>query len=62
MQSDVCRYIYDGRSPFSEQPNDYKCPACTSTKKRFKAFKGAAAGRPKNDNKSRVARLQARQW
>lgn len=62
IPSVLCRYIYDGRMPFSEQPNSYKCPACSSTKKRFKAYKGNAGKRPRNDNKSMVARLRAREW
>jgi hypothetical protein len=58
----LCRYIYDDRTPFSEQPSSYKCPACTSMKKRFKAYKGDMRGRPRNDNKSKVARIKAREW
>lgn len=58
----LCSYIYDGRMPFSEQPNGYKCPVCSSAKKRFKAYKGNAGKKPRNDNKSMVARMKAREW
>eukprot|EP01025_Chloroclados_australasicus_P046090 TRINITY_DN5085_c0_g3_i1.p2 TRINITY_DN5085_c0_g3~~TRINITY_DN5085_c0_g3_i1.p2 ORF type:complete len:204 (+),score=4.54 TRINITY_DN5085_c0_g3_i1:82-693(+) len=56
-----CGYIYDGREPFSAVPNSYNCPKCNSAKRRFKPYKGSE-GRPRNDNKSMVARLKARQW
>ena len=41
-----CGYIYTERKPgdFKNLPNDYKCPACTSTKRRFKPYKEPKKG------------------
>ncbi|GAB5362312.1 hypothetical protein AAMO2058_000786200 [Amorphochlora amoebiformis] len=33
-----CGYIYCDPTPFAELPNDYVCPQCASSKKRFASF------------------------
>jgi rubredoxin len=34
-----CGYIYnDAKKPFESLPNSYKCPVCSSNKKRFKKY------------------------
>ncbi|GAX81748.1 hypothetical protein CEUSTIGMA_g9176.t1 [Chlamydomonas eustigma] len=48
-----CGYIYDGEN-FDALPSSYACPACSASKKRFKAFNGSTS--KKNDSKSMIAR------
>ena len=56
-------YIYDGsEGPFEKLPNSYRCPVCSSPKRRFKPYAGAASGGAKNDQRSmdaRAAKMQA---
>ena len=39
-----------------------RCPVCQSQKKRFKAYSGAVSGKPRNDSKTMVARMKAKEW
>ncbi|GMH32309.1 hypothetical protein BSKO_00143 [Bryopsis sp. KO-2023] len=55
-----CGFIYDG--DFTVEPNSYKCPYCTSTKKRFKEFKGPVRGRAANSPAARQKRFKEQQW
>jgi len=47
-----CGYIYDGKEAFDSLPNNYKCPVCDSSKKRF----FAATGRVPRGNAPKVMR------
>ncbi len=49
-----CGYIYDESTAWDKLPNTYKCPVCSSPKRRFKPYNGGG----KNDPKSMKARMQ----
>jgi rubredoxin len=49
-----CGYIYDESTAWEKLPNNYKCPVCSSPKRRFKPYNGGG----KNDPKSMKARMQ----
>ena len=49
-----CGYLYDEPTAFAKLPNNYKCPVCSSPKRRFKAYSG---GNKKNDPKSMKNRM-----
>ena len=48
---------------FKKLPGSFKCPACSSTKNRFKVYKGAdVRGKPNNTGASMQKRMGAKQW
>jgi rubredoxin len=49
-----CGYIYDESTAWEKLPSSYKCPVCSSPKRRFKPYNGGG----KNDPKSMKARMQ----
>ncbi|KAG7672117.1 hypothetical protein NADE_000210 [Nannochloris sp. 'desiccata'] len=49
-----CGYIYDESTAWEKLPNNYKCPVCSSPKRRFKPYNRGG----KNDPKSMKARMQ----
>ncbi|MDR0286377.1 MAG: rubredoxin [Clostridiales bacterium] len=32
---DICGYVYDGKIPFDQLPDNYKCPICGVDKSHF---------------------------
>jgi hypothetical protein len=52
----------DERQPFSEKPKDYKCPVCSSPKRKFRQYKADFKGRPRNDQNSMQERVKAKEW
>jgi len=34
-QCSVCKYIYEGETPFADLPEDYVCPICSAPKSKF---------------------------
>jgi rubredoxin len=31
----ICGYVYDGKTPFEQLPDDWKCPICGAGKDQF---------------------------
>ena len=54
-----CGYVYSERKAgdWNDLPRDYKCPACTSGKRRFKEFKDDG-GRGANNSAKAMAQRQ----